>query len=115
MTIRRARRWRKAANQKEEKRLAGMLISQTIALLGHGMYDYPIIAPQVGLMFMLSVIMIHTQYERRCTSKPEWSEQQKEEQKGAEQVFLHKNSVSAILFNLKNYIHQRMELYRKRA
>ncbi|SHF17516.1 O-antigen ligase [Seinonella peptonophila] len=64
MTIRRARHWRKAAETKEEKRLAGMLISQTIALLGHGMYDYPIISPQVGLIFMLSVIIIHTQSDR---------------------------------------------------
>ncbi|TCS92795.1 O-antigen ligase family protein [Hazenella coriacea] len=72
-TLRRARRWRKNANSKEEKRLAGMLISQVIALLGHGMYDYPIIAPQVGLMFFLSVIIIHTQYERRCLNRPEWS------------------------------------------
>lgn len=73
-TIHRARRWRKTANSKEEKRLAGMLISQTIALLGHGMYDYPIISPQVGLIFMLSVIIIHIQYERRCLQRPEWSE-----------------------------------------
>ncbi|WP_164491582.1 O-antigen ligase family protein [Staphylospora marina] len=73
-TIRRARRWRKAANAREEKRLAGMLLSQTIALLGHGMYDYPIIAPQVGLLFMLSVIMIHTQYERRILQRPQWSD-----------------------------------------
>jgi hypothetical protein len=57
-----------------------MLISQTIALMGHGMYDYPIIAPQVGLMFMLSVIIIHTQYERRCLSRPEWSEPEKAEE-----------------------------------
>lgn len=64
MTIRRARHWRKAAQSKEEKRLAGMLISQTIALLGHGMYDYPIISPQVGIMFFLSVIIIHIQYDR---------------------------------------------------
>jgi putative inorganic carbon (HCO3(-)) transporter len=76
VTVRRARRWRKVANQKEEKRLAGMLLSQTIALLGHGMYDYPIIAPQVGLMFMLSVIFIHAQYERRMIlSRPDWSEE----------------------------------------
>jgi hypothetical protein len=73
LTIQRARRWRKVANQKEEKRLAGMLLSLTIALLGHGMYDYPIIAPQIGLMFMLSVIIIHTQYVRRCVNKPDWS------------------------------------------
>lgn len=77
MTIHRARRWRKQANQKEEKRLAGMLLSLMIALLGHGMYDYPIIAPQVGLIFMLSVIMIHTQYERRCLCKPIWDEGKK--------------------------------------
>ncbi len=76
MTLYRARRWRKAANSKEEKRLAGMLISKTIALLGHGMYDYPIISPQVGLIFMLSVIIIHIQYERRCVQRPEWSETQ---------------------------------------
>ena len=74
LTIKRARRWRKVANQKEEKRLAGMLLSLTIALMGHGMYDYPIIAPQIGLMFMLSVIIIHTQYVRRCVNKPEWSQ-----------------------------------------
>jgi putative inorganic carbon (hco3(-)) transporter len=37
------------------------------------MYDYPIIAPQIGLMFMLSVIIIHTQYVRRCVNKPDWS------------------------------------------
>jgi len=76
MTIRRARDWRKTAETKEEKRLAGMLISQTIALLGHGMYDYPIISPQVGLIFMLSIIIIHIQYERRCVQRSEWSEPQ---------------------------------------
>ncbi|MBD1373365.1 O-antigen ligase family protein [Hazenella sp. IB182357] len=73
-TIYRARRWRKTANKKEEKRLAGMLISQTIAILGHGMYDYPIIAPQIGVLFILSIIIIHTQYEKRCVKRPAWSE-----------------------------------------
>lgn len=72
VTIHRARRWRKTANQKEEKRLAGMLLSQTIALLGHGMYDYPIISPQVGVLFFLSLIVIHTQYEKRCLTRPDW-------------------------------------------
>lgn len=74
VTVQRARRWRKVANRKEEKRLAGMLVSQTMALMGHGMYDYPITAPQIGLLFMLSIIIIHTQYYRRCKNKPEWSE-----------------------------------------
>lgn len=69
VTIRRARRWRKAATQKEEKRLAGMLLSQMVALLGHGMYDYPILSPQVGLFFFLSVIIIHIQYERKCLGR----------------------------------------------
>lgn len=65
VTIRRARHWRKAATSKEEKRLAGMLLSLTVALLSHGMYDYPIISPQIGLIFMLSVIIIHAQYDRK--------------------------------------------------
>lgn len=77
ITLHRARRWRKTANKKEEKRLAGMLLSQTIALLGHGMYDYPIISPQVGVIFMLSIIIINLQYERRCLRRPSWSETQK--------------------------------------
>jgi O-antigen ligase len=74
-TTYRARRWRKTANRKEEKRLAGLLISILFALLGHGMYDYPIISPQIGLIFILSLIMIHAQYERRCLKKPEWSQE----------------------------------------
>ncbi|MBN2910442.1 O-antigen ligase family protein [Polycladomyces sp. WAk] len=74
VTTYRARRWRKTANRKEEKRLAGLLISILFALLGHGMYDYPIISPQIGLIFILSLIMIHAQYERRCLKKPEWSQ-----------------------------------------
>jgi putative inorganic carbon (hco3(-)) transporter len=74
VTIQRARRWRKTANLKEEKRLAGMLLSQTVALIGHGMYDYPILSPQIGVLFFLSMIIIHTQYERRCLKRPEWSE-----------------------------------------
>ncbi|MFC7440742.1 O-antigen ligase family protein [Laceyella putida] len=98
MTIRRARRWRKQANQKEEKRLAGMLLSLTIALLGHGMYDYPIIAPQVGLMFMLSVIMIHTQYERRCLCKPIWDERSKAQ---ASEWTIMKRMLSAAVVWLK--------------
>jgi putative inorganic carbon (hco3(-)) transporter len=74
-TTSRARRWRKTANKKEEKRLAGMLISLMYALLGHGMYDYPIISPQIGIIFMLAVIVIHTQYEQRCLKKkPYWME-----------------------------------------
>jgi putative inorganic carbon (hco3(-)) transporter len=73
VTIRRARRWRKAANTKGEKRLAGMLLSQMIALIGHGMYDYPIISQQIGPIFALSIIIIHTQYERRCLQQPGWS------------------------------------------
>jgi O-antigen ligase len=96
MTVKRARRWRKVANQKEEKRLAGMLLSQTIALLGHGMYDYPIIAPQVGLMFMLSVIIIHTQYERRCLSRPEWGGSEQEKEQVAEP-----RKITALLVSLK--------------
>jgi putative inorganic carbon (hco3(-)) transporter len=72
VTIGRARQWRKNANLKEEKRLAGMLLSQTVALLGHGMYDYPIISPQLGVIFFLSLIVIHTQYERRCLNRPVW-------------------------------------------
>jgi putative inorganic carbon (HCO3(-)) transporter len=66
ITTHRARRWRKSAVSKEEKRLAGMLISVIFALLGHGMYDYPMISPQIGLVFMLAMIMIHAQYERCC-------------------------------------------------
>ncbi|OYD06988.1 O-antigen ligase family protein [Paludifilum halophilum] len=73
VTTHRARRWRKTANAKEEKRLAGMLISLIFALLGHGMYDYPILAPQIGLIFMLAIIIIHQQYERRCLNKPKWA------------------------------------------
>lgn len=64
VTTHRARVWRKSAPSKEEKRLAGMLISIVFALLGHGMYDYPIIAPQIGLIFMLAIIIINAQYER---------------------------------------------------
>lgn len=75
VTTYRARRWRKTANRKEEKRLAGLLISIIFALLGHGMYDYPIISPQIGLIFIMSLIMIHGQYERRCLKKPEWSQE----------------------------------------
>lgn len=74
VTTHRARRWRKSANTKEEKRLAGVLISLIFALLGHGMYDYPIIAPQIGLIFMLAVIVIHQQYERRCLHRPKWAD-----------------------------------------
>jgi len=102
MTIRRARRWRKVANQKEEKRLAGMLLSQTIALLGHGMYDYPIISPQVGLMFMLSVIIIHTQYQRRCLSRPEWSDPEPEEP----DFLMLSRSISAMVLVLKTSLIQ---------
>ncbi|WP_146172136.1 O-antigen ligase family protein [Melghirimyces profundicolus] len=76
VTTHRARRWRKTANQKEEKRLAGALTSIIFALLGHGMYDYPIIAPQIGLIFMLAVIVIHDQYEKRCLRRPEWFSRQ---------------------------------------
>lgn len=65
-TVLRARRWRKLAQSKEEKRLAGVLLSQVMALLGHGLYDYPIISPQIGLIFFLAIIIIHIQYERRC-------------------------------------------------
>lgn len=68
VTLVRARRWRKQATEKNEKRLAGMLTSLLVALLGHGMYDYPIISPQVGLIFILSIIFIHAQYEQRCLS-----------------------------------------------
>ncbi|SFX67716.1 O-antigen ligase [Thermoactinomyces sp. DSM 45891] len=98
MTIRRARAWRKAANQKGEKRLAGMLISQTVALLGHGMYDYPIISPQVGLLFMLSVVMIHTQYERRCVIRPNWrdDEEAADKLKAASYPATHLSAVLSI-------------------
>ncbi|SMO76864.1 O-antigen ligase family protein [Melghirimyces algeriensis] len=77
VTTHRARRWRKTANTKEEKRLAGSLISIVFALLGHGMYDYPIIAPQIGLIFMLAVIIIHQQYEKRCLHRPDWCSDRK--------------------------------------
>lgn len=97
ITIKRARRWRKVANQKEEKRLAGMLLSLIFALLGHGVYDYPIIAPQVGLIFMLSIIIIHTQYQQRCLSRPEWSDPTPKEP----DYWLHKRSISAVLFRMK--------------
>lgn len=100
MTIRRARRWRKVANRKEEKRLAGMLISQTVALLGHGMYDYPIISPQVGLLFMLSVIMIHHQYERRCMVRPDWSEPMEEDKAN----YVDIKRISAIMFLMKDFM-----------
>jgi O-antigen ligase len=63
-TIRRARKWRKVAKQKEEKRLAGVLLAIVMALLGHGLYDYPILSPQIGIIFLLSVMFIHIQYER---------------------------------------------------
>lgn len=98
ITIKRARHWRKAANQKEEKRLAGMLLSLVFALLGHGMYDYPIIAPQVGLMFILSIIIIHTQYHRRCLSRPVWSNSTHKRQ----DYWLEKRSISAVLLRFKN-------------
>lgn len=107
MTIRRARHWRKAANRKEEKRLAGMLISQTIALLGHGMYDYPIVSPQVGLLFMLSVVMIHTQYERRCEARPDWSDPKDSESDPVEwtkKASFPLKRISAILFTVRNFI-----------
>ncbi|MBA4495474.1 O-antigen ligase family protein [Paenactinomyces guangxiensis] len=113
-TVRRARRWRKTANCKKEKRLAGMLISQTIALLGHSMYDYPIVSPQVGLLFMLSVIVIHTQYERRCLSRPKWSEQE-----NGEPGNIPYSSVSSLFFFMKNYVRntisQWLLTYKKRA
>lgn len=63
VTIVKAKRWRQFAQSKEEKSLAGILVSIIIALLGHGIYDYPLLTPQVGLIFMLSVIMIHAQVE----------------------------------------------------
>ncbi|SFS30284.1 O-antigen ligase family protein [Marininema halotolerans] len=66
VTTARARRWRKTARERKEKRLAGVLISIVFALLGHGMYDYPIINPQIGLIFMGAIIVIHAQYEQRC-------------------------------------------------
>mgnify|MGYP001161698009 CR=1 FL=1 len=66
LTVYRARKWRKMAIRLEEKRLSGMMLSLIFAFLGHGMYDYTIIAPQVGSLFFLSVILIHWQYERRC-------------------------------------------------
>ncbi len=68
ITLVRARRWRKMAVEKKEKRLAGMLSSLLVAMMGHGMYDYPIISPQVGILFMLSIIFIHAQYEQKCLS-----------------------------------------------
>ncbi|MCS1352040.1 O-antigen ligase [Mechercharimyces sp. CAU 1602] len=64
LTISRARRWRKDAILRVEKRLAGMLTSVVVALLSHGMYDHPIQTPQIGLLFFFSVILIHDQYER---------------------------------------------------
>ncbi|SFI59021.1 O-antigen ligase family protein [Thermoflavimicrobium dichotomicum] len=64
VTIIKARSWRKQTKSKEEKCLAGMLVSLIIALLGHGLYDYPLLTPQVGLIFMLSIIMIHLLAER---------------------------------------------------
>lgn len=70
VTTSRARRWRKSAKTKEEKRLAGVLISIIFALLGHGMYDYPILVPQIGLIFMIAVIVIHDQYEKCCLGRP---------------------------------------------
>ena len=66
ITVYRARKWRKMAIRLEEKRLAGMMLSLIFAFIGHGMYDYTIIAPQVGSLFILSVILINWQYERRC-------------------------------------------------
>lgn len=113
-TVRRARRWRKTANSKEEKRLAGMLISQTIALLGHGMYDYPITSPQVGLLFMLSVIVIHTQYERRCLTRPEWSERER----GEPGKTSYKSATAAFFLmrsGLLNTITEWLLAYKKRA
>lgn len=79
MTVHRARKWRKTAVRVEEKRLSGMMLSLIFAFLGHGMYDYTIIAPQVGSLFFLSVILINWQYERRCRM-PAPSPQVKEEQ-----------------------------------
>lgn len=99
-TLRRARRWRKTADSKEEKRLAGMLISQVVALLGHGMYDYPIIAPQVGLMFFLSIIIIHTQYEQRCLERPKSSESDPD----VAPKVLNFSRVSAIFFYARNQL-----------
>ena len=95
-TLKRARRWRKTANKREEKRLAGMLLSQTVALISHGMYDYPILSPQVGVLFMLSVIIIHTQYERRCLSRPTWSQSYKEEKIEGKEEDLKLKKVTAI-------------------
>lgn len=66
VTVYRARKWRKMSIRIEEKRLAGMLLSLIFAFLGHGMYDYTIIAPQVGALFILSLILINWQYEQRC-------------------------------------------------
>lgn len=115
MTIRRARLWRKAANNKEEKRLAGMLISQTIALLGHGMYDYPIVSPQVGVLFMLSIMIIHTQYERRCLKRPKWSESEKGEAKNP----VTYTSISAFLLLIRTHLFRHISEWivavRKRA
>ncbi|SDW79038.1 O-Antigen ligase [Marininema mesophilum] len=69
----RARRWRKTASERKEKRLAGVLISMVVALLGHGMYDYPIINPQIGVIFMTAIIVINAQYERRCLEPSRYS------------------------------------------
>jgi putative inorganic carbon (hco3(-)) transporter len=98
MTIKRARMWKKMARSKEEKRLVGMLFSQTVAILGHGMYDYPIMNPQIGLIFMLSIIMIHSQYERSYVS--EWATSGRK--KWFQSKFMEVKTISAIVLVMKN-------------
>jgi len=51
-----------------KKHFVGMLLSQLIAILSHGMYDYPIIHPQVGLLFVLNIILINVLYQAEITN-----------------------------------------------
>lgn len=104
-TIRRARRWRKIANKKEEKRLAGMLLSQVVALLSHGMYDYPIISPQVGVVFMIGAIIIHSQYERRCLKKPSFHLKNNTDLAKRKELKVEDyRKVSAVVLSIRNYL-----------
>lgn len=104
LTIRRARRWRKVAIKKEEKRLAGMLLSQVVGLLSHGMYDYPIISPQVGVVFMIGAIIIHTQYEKRYLRNQEAPKSIVEPTQSEKKSELDYRNVSTVFLSIRNYL-----------
>lgn len=66
ITIYRARCWIKLSHSNKEQAFGIMLLAHLISIMGHGCYDYPIVAPQIGLIFILSIIIINIQYVERC-------------------------------------------------